>query len=148
MVGWPVPGCYPRWHWQRCLYLYIVSHMTVAAVAREMGCHRRSVERMLGRFARGEPLEGRGCKGVRHADRKITAPVLRHLLRLVREYNALYLDEIVDEVQRVHGVSLSVSTVCRALKEAGYTRKKVCDSCVLRRGEPYADRALGLACAG
>jgi transposase len=139
-LRWTVPGRYPQYHWERCLYLYYVKNMRVVDVADAMLCHQSSVWRMLRRFNKGEPLEAKGSTGARHVDRTITPLILRHLLRLVRLYNAFYLDEIVDELQRVHGVSLSVSTVCRALKESGFTRKQVraspLASCC---GRPFSD---------
>ena len=75
-LRWTVPRRYPRYYWERCLYLYYVKNMSVAGVARDMHCHATSVWRMLARFNKGEPLEAKGGTGARHVDRTITPLIL------------------------------------------------------------------------
>ena len=48
------------------------------------------------------------------------------LVRLLRRDEQLFLDEIRDELLIRTGKDVSLATVCRGLREAGYTSLKVC----------------------
>ena len=44
----------------------------------------------------------------------------------IAEVPDLYLDKLRLELEQIHGVSMSLSTIWRALINGGYTMKKVC----------------------
>jgi hypothetical protein len=53
------------------------------------------------------------------------------MLALIERCPDIYLDEIADELWNLHGITVSLPTVYRAIKEAGLTHKKVCLICVI-----------------
>jgi len=59
------------------------------------------------------------------AYRKINEPVQHFILFLVLERPGIYLQEIVNEVNAVLGLDVTVSAVCKFLKRAGFTRQKL-----------------------
>ena len=73
----------------------------------------------------GLALEARGRKGVKYRHRKLKQEQLGFLLQLIETHSDLYLDEIADQLDAVHGVRVSLATLCRELQRAGVTRKKV-----------------------
>ena len=56
---------------------------------------------------------------------KLSEPEERLIIALIMESPTSYLQEICKEVQKITGKSVSESTVCRLLRQHGFTRKKV-----------------------
>jgi transposase len=97
-----------------------------AEIARELDVDPHTVAAVLGRWRRGELLEKPGRKGIVDQKTKFRrVGGLKHLKRILEEYECIYLDEIADELERRTGSSFSKSTVCRAIKQLGWTKKKV-----------------------
>jgi epoxyqueuosine reductase QueG len=50
----------------------------------------------------------------------------QHLCRTLESTPDLYLDELCQDLELHNGKSVSISTIWRTLRKAGYTMKKVC----------------------
>ena len=68
------------------------------------------------------------------------------IIGLILEHPTLYLDEIVQEVNDLTSIVVSLATICRLLKRYGITRKKVrqvaAQRCSILRGAFMAQRTL------
>jgi transposase len=48
------------------------------------------------------------------------------MIALLEHSPDMYLDEIQEQLGDMHGIDVSLATVCRTLKRLGYSNKKVC----------------------
>ena len=125
------PGKFELWFCERVSYLWYVNGYSYVRISQKYDVSRKTVAAICGRFRRGEPLAARGKTGRPYGNSKLQQHEVATLLNLVECRNDLYLDEFADELLRIHGVRVSVSTVCRCLYAHGITRKRVRSRCVL-----------------
>ncbi len=92
-----------------------------AQVARSFGVGLSTVKRYAGRDERGEGLAPRKSPGKR---RKVDRTAQRLLERDVEERPTAPLPQRRELLARVAGVEVSDSTISRALRRLGFSRKK------------------------
>ena len=95
--------------------------MPKAEAARTFGVGISTVKRYASKAQRGEPLEPAKAPGKRP---KIDERVRKLLEEDLRERPFVTLRQRCDYVQAISGVSVSRSTMCRAIARIGSTRKK------------------------
>ncbi len=95
--------------------------MPKAQAARTFGVGISTVKRYATKAQRGEPLEPGKAPGKRP---KIDEPVRKLLEEDLNERPFVTLGERCDYIETISGVSVSRSTMCRAVARLGSTRKK------------------------
>jgi transposase len=95
--------------------------MPKAQAARTFGLGISTVKRYASKAQRGEPLEPGKAPGKRP---KMDEPVGKLLEEDLKERPFVTLQERCDYVEAISGVSVSRSTMCRAIARIGSTRKK------------------------
>ena len=95
--------------------------MPKAQAARTFGVGISTVKRYASKAQRGEPLEPGKAPGRRP---KMDEPVGKLLEEDLKERPFVTLRERCDYVEAISGVSVSRSTMCRAISRIGSTRKK------------------------
>ncbi len=95
--------------------------MPKAQAARTFGVGVSTVKRYAARAQRGEPLEPGKAPGKRP---KMDEKVSKILQEDLKERPFVTLRERCDYVEAISGVSVSRSTMCRAIARLGKTRKK------------------------
>ena len=95
--------------------------MPKAQAARTFGVGISTVKRYASKAQRGEPLEPGKAPGKRP---KMDEPVGKLLEEDLKERPFVTLQERCDYVEAISGVSVSRSTMCRAIARIGSTRKK------------------------
>jgi transposase len=95
--------------------------MSKEEAARTFGVGISSVKRYATKAQRGEPLEPAKAPGKRP---KIDERVRKLLEEDLKERPFVTLRERCDYVEAISGVSVSRSTMCRAIARIGSTRKK------------------------
>ena len=95
--------------------------MPKAEAARTFGVGISTVKRYASKAQRGEPLEPGKAPGRRP---KMDEPVGKLLEEDLKERPFVTLRERCDYVEAISGVSVSRSTMCRAISRIGSTRKK------------------------
>ena len=95
--------------------------MPKAQAARTFGVGVSTVKRYATRAQRGEPLEPGKAPGKRP---KMDQKVSKILEEDLKERPFVTLRERCDYVEAISGVSVSRSTMCRAIARLGKTRKK------------------------
>jgi transposase len=95
--------------------------MSKAQAARTFGVGVSTVKRYATKAQRGEPLEPGKAPGKRP---KMDKKVSKLLEEDLKERPFVTLRERCDYVEAISGVSVSRSTMCRAIARLGKTRKK------------------------
>ena len=95
--------------------------MSKAQAARTFSVSLSSVKRYVEKARRGESLAPKKRPG---AAPKLDEKAMRLLAADLDEYPYLTLQERCDYIEAVTGLSVSRSTVCRAIARIGPTRKK------------------------
>jgi transposase len=95
--------------------------MPKAQVARTFGVGISTVKRYATKAQRGESLEPAKAPGKRP---KMDEPLRKLLEEDLKERPFVALRERCDYVEAISGVSVSRSTMCRAIARIGSTRKK------------------------
>ena len=95
--------------------------MSKAQAARIFGVGISTVKRYAAKAQRGEPLEPGKAPGKRP---KMDEQVRKLLEEDLKERPFVTLRERCDYVEAISGVSVSRSTMCRAIARIGSTRKK------------------------
>ena len=95
--------------------------MPKAQAARTFGVGISTLKRYASKAQRGEPLEPGKAPGRRP---KMDEPVGKLLEEDLKERPFVTLRERCDYVEAISGVSVSRSTMCRAIARIGSTRKK------------------------
>jgi transposase len=95
--------------------------MPKAEAARTFGVGISTVKRYAGKAERGEPLEPANAPGKRP---KMDERLKTLLEEDLRERPFVTLRQRCDYVEAISGVSVSRSTMCRAIARMGSTRKK------------------------
>jgi len=95
--------------------------MSKAQAARAFGVGISTVKRYATKAQRGEPLEPAKAPGKRP---KMDERVRKLLEKDLEERPFVTLRERCDYVEAISGVSVSRSTMCRAIARIGSTRKK------------------------
>ena len=95
--------------------------MPKAQAARTFGVGISTVKRYVEKAQRGESLEPAKAPGKRP---KMDEPVRKLLEEDLKEHPFVTLRERCDYVEAISGVSVSRSTMCRAIARIGSTRKK------------------------
>ena len=95
--------------------------MSNAQAARTFGVGISTVKRYATKAQRGEPLEPAKAPGKRP---KMDERVRKLLEEDLKERPFVTLKERCDYVEAISGVSVSRSTMCRAIARIGSTRKK------------------------
>ena len=72
---------------------------TAPEAARILHCDPKTVRSTVARYFAGAPLALQGRKGVKHASRNCTAPVEAELLKLLKQDECLYLNELAAELR-------------------------------------------------
>ena len=110
-----------RW---RAVWLHIAQGMSYQDISRLLYMSERSVQRYMERFhATGTvapTLQKRG------PDKILTEFQQFTILQTLIHKPTSYLHEVQDQLFEVTGVWVHSSTICRTIKEQGFTRKKVC----------------------
>ena len=73
--------------------------------------HSKTVRTTVARYLAGEPLALQGRKGVKPSTRKCSAAVQAGMLKLLKQAERVYLDELAAEVQARTGTCISVPGV-------------------------------------
>lgn len=109
-----------RW---RIVWLKIVEGMSSVSIASLMNISERTVRRYVTKFYQTgdiQPKEHRnGPQALLGDFEKII------LVRLLSENPSIYLYELQQELERMFGVSISVSTICKTVRSMGFTRKAI-----------------------
>lgn len=95
--------------------------MPKAEAARTFGVGISTVKRYASKIQRGEPLQPGKAPGKRP---KIDEQVRKLLQEDLHERPFITLQQRCDYVEAISGVSVSRSTMCRAIAQIGSTRKK------------------------
>lgn len=95
--------------------------MPKAEAARTFGVGISTVKRYASKIQRGEPLQPGKAPGKRP---KIDEQVRKLLQEDLHERPFITLQQRCDYVEAISGVSVSRSTMCRAIARIGSTRKK------------------------
>ena len=110
-----------RWRmvWQRealgCTYDQIASNL---------GVDKSTVQRTVQLFLASGSVSKRPYPKEK-AFRKLTQPAQLFVLNLVVDNPAMYLDEVQKRLQTTLMLEVSLSTICRFLRDSGFTRKKL-----------------------
>ena len=108
-----------RW---RIVWLKKVRKLSNRTVSRLLSVSPSTVSRIVERFDR----TGEVAASIHtHAGRALDSYSEYRLLKLVCEKPTIYLREILSVLREETGMELSEATICRALKQFGYTHKKV-----------------------
>jgi transposase len=108
-------------------YLEGLSRRTIA---KQLRCHRRTVSRLVARFEETGDIRSRQGQrfrpGAASANTIMTPEMDMKLLEIVTvmDDKSLLL-EIFEQFCKDAGVAPHISTICRAMKRLGFTRKKV-----------------------
>jgi transposase len=95
--------------------------MPKAEAARTFGVGISTVKRYASKIQRGEPLQSGKAPGKRP---KMDEQVRKLLQEDLHERPFITLQQRCDYVEAISGVSVSRSTMCRAIARIGSTRKK------------------------
>lgn len=95
--------------------------MPKAEAARTFGVGISTVKRYASKIQRGEPLQPGKAPGKRP---KMDEQVRKLLQEDLHERPFITLQQRCDYVEAISGVSVSRSTMCRAIAQIGSTRKK------------------------
>ena len=123
-----------RW---RVIYQRLVHELSFEQIARNLNISSSTAHRYFVRFEVSGNVEpsGRGMSALKKLDEYIEL----YILGLIMQRPELYLGEICQELQRIHGVTASPSTICRMLRAYGFTRKRLrfiaTQRCDLLRGQ-------------
>jgi transposase len=97
--------------------------LTTNEIADEAKCTRQSVSSIRSKLKRLGEVEA-PPKRV-GPQRSITPLMLEYLCRHLREHPHLYLDEMASFIQQHFDVSISLSSISRALTEKGWSKKVI-----------------------
>ena len=100
---------------------------TIARVAEDRGVSNNFCRSVISLWEDGRRFWKQGKDRDRDF-RKFDPDTLGVQRSLVEQAQTLYLHEIQEQLQLKTGKSFSLATLCRGLREAGYTRKKVTGS--------------------
>ena len=107
----------------------IIKHFWFEQSVQEIAWHLlvdpRTVKDRISRWEADEPLKLQGRTGVLNSNRLNSTAALNTLLSVLERNDTLFLEELAERMQEETGVEYSLSTLCRGLKELGWTRKKV-----------------------
>lgn len=110
----------------RGVKLVLEENVPVRRAARQLRIDRGTLRAALLRRAAGEPLAARGRRGVQQLSTRMTRCGGYDVLRdLVAGDECLFLDELRDELRRRTGERFHLSSVSRALKRLGFSKKSV-----------------------
>jgi len=100
-------------------YLYGLSFRDIGEM---LFRHHSTVQSWWKHFQRtGQPYES-----AKKREKTLGLLELDYIYRLILDNGTLYMDEIVDDLQSVYGVTVSLSTLCRAMyHDLHLTRKKI-----------------------
>ena len=109
-----------RW---RAVWLHIVSGMSYTEIANVLFMSEKSVQRYLQLFhATGSITPAHQSRG----PAKILCEFeVFTILQTLIQKPTLYLHEVQERLFQVTGIWVHVSTICRTIKEQGFTRKKL-----------------------
>ena len=107
-----------RW---RIVWSYLAHKRSYSEIAMLFSVSERTVRRYIGRFqTTGDVVP---CKR-RHGPTLLLGEFEQMMMfRMILDKPGIYLSEIQDELMRVFGVYVCVSTICRTLKIMGCTRQ-------------------------
>lgn len=103
-------------------------HVTQRELAQMTGVSLGKVNELIRAFEEGytpHELTRKGQAGLPKASGVMTEELKAELFLIAVQPNALYLAEMADALFDKTGVNVNVSTVCRTLRELGFTHKKI-----------------------
>jgi transposase len=107
-----------RW---RVLWLKVVEGMSPDAIASLMNISERTVRRYVAKFYQTGDIQPKEHK---NGPQQLLGEFEQIILvRLLSENPSIYLYEVKQELERMFGVSVSVSTIFKTLRLIGFTRK-------------------------
>ena len=110
----------------RAVYKWFYRGETLSKVGRDLLMDRDTVKKIVHRFERGEEPSVQGNQQrLRKAYRKLSTTELAEIKRFLENNASSYLDELCDLLFQSLGVRVSISTMCRGVRDIGFTRKQV-----------------------
>ena len=94
-------------------------------VAHNLGVDKSTVSRIRQRFLTTGNLK-KNTYPKERAYRKLTSPAQLLVLHLVIQKPGIYFHEVQKDVMDTLQLEVDISTICRFLKESGFTRQKLC----------------------
>lgn len=93
-------------------------------IAANLGVDKSTVQRTVQLFLQSGSVSKRPYPKEK-AFRKLTVPAQLFILNLVVDNPGMYLDEIQKQLETTLMLEVSLSTICRFLRDSGFTRKKL-----------------------
>ena len=106
-----------RW---RIIWAYLSQNLSSVQIAEIFGVCERTVKRYVLMFEQTGEVESVQAS---HGSPLLDKFEQLKLLQLILDYPGIYLKEIQKKLEGFFGVSISLSTICRALKRMGCTRQ-------------------------
>ena len=110
-----------RW---RMVYQKIAMNLKVCEIAKNLNVHITTVYRVISRFLQTGSVAA-SKRYTKYNGCCFSEEQELFVIGLLYEHPAMYLDEIVSEVDNLLGIKVSLSTICKLLKRFGITRKKI-----------------------
>lgn len=116
-----MPAAYPPVFRQKVVDAYEAGHGSFKQVGEQFGIGEASVNRWVSRARKGQSLEP---KVRRSRPRAITPDALAYILALVEDEPGWTTQELADELAEACDIHVKRHAVGRALRDAGYSRKR------------------------
>lgn len=116
-----MPAAYPLVFRQKVVEAYEAGHGSFKQVAHDFGIGEATVNRFVSAARKGNSLHP---KVRRPRARTITPEALAFLVSLVEDEPEWTTQDLADELFDAYKIRVSRQTVGRALREAGYSRKR------------------------
>ena len=120
-----MPAAYPKALCEVVVIKYWGMHQSYAQVAEDLVVSVGFCQSVMRRWLNGEQIWAAGKAGTKTRFRAFTPAMLGVLRSILLKMETAYLDELQEQLQRETGKLVSISALCRAIKELGITRKQV-----------------------
>ena len=110
-----------RW---RMVYQRKVLKYNYAEISRNLGVDKSTVQRTVVLFDTTGAVDKK-VYPKENSFRKLTLPAQLLILNLIIERPSAYLSEIQQEIENTLQIEVSISTICKFLKENGFSRQKL-----------------------
>ena len=110
-----------RW---RMVYQRKVLKYNYAEISKNLGVDKSTVQRTVVLFDTTGAVDKK-VYPKENSFRKLTLPAQLLILNLIIERPSAYLSEIQQEIENTLQIEVSISTICRFLKENGFSRQKL-----------------------
>ena len=120
-----MPAAYSKDLCEKVIIKHFGLHQSITKVAEDLVVSEGFCRSVRTLWEQGRAFWKQGKRGTKARFRKFDPETLGILRSLVEQAQTLYLDVIQEQLQQRTGKNYSLATLCRGLREAGYTRKKV-----------------------